>query len=347
MTSNPPLRKLRVYFRAYEPELPSTAFAFACGLGTQAAGDYVFVRPGSLNDLRARCQQFFECADQCDDADLVSYPHPYRPKSAAANETAEIARRHGLPCVFFRNADRPRPTRLRYGIIFQESVFTSRRTSCEFVHPSVVDDLLHGRQLQVRDKRAKPTVGFRGFQGTGRHREIIRWLIGGREAFYGSYLRKQALRHCVRSPLVDTRFELLRFGRIYENRDVLRDLYIRNTLESDYVLAIRGAGNFSYRLYETLSLGRIPVVPDTDLTLPLDDIIDWPRHCVWIEPKDFRRIPERIREFHDSLSPDEFRQLQRDNRRLWETYLEPTAYWRRTLFELVHNSKPRSIGARL
>jgi hypothetical protein len=291
-----------------------------------------------MEELRARGQKLFERVEFIEEADIVSYPHSYAPGSASASETIELARRQNLPCVFFNNGDRPRPVHLRHGVVFQESIFASRRTPCEFPQPSVVDDLLHGHPFQIRDKRDRPVVSFRGFPGTGIHREMLRWLLIGREAGLGSYLRKQAIRQCQRSPKVDTLFELLRFGRTYENRDQLRQLYIRNICESDYVLAIRGAGNFSFRLYETLTLGRIPVVCNTDLLLPLHDLIDWQRHCVWIDPQDFHRIPDRIYEFHDGLSQDEFRELQADNRTLWETYLEPTAYWRLTLWKLVAGS---------
>jgi hypothetical protein len=335
--------RLRVFFPEYQSDQFSTQFAFVCGLGTRAQGDYVFVRPGAMQELRERGQQFFERALRCEDADLVSYPHSYAP-GLAVDRTMEVADRHQLPCVFFSNADRSPPTRLRYGVIFRESIFASRQTSCELPQPAVVDDLLIGQEFVIRDKHDIPVVGFRGFQGTGRHRELLRWLLLGTEASLGSYLRKKALRQCGRSSKVQTRFELLRFGRIYENRDQLRELYIRNIQESDYVLCIRGAGNFSFRLYETLCLGRIPVVPNTDLTLPLADRIDWPRHCVWIEPRDFGRIPDRIREFHDSLSPDQFRQLQRDNRALWKTHLDAPVFWRQALGELVRRSTPATTG---
>ncbi len=345
MTDGAPTRKLRVFFPEHQAERPSTQFAFACGLGTRLEGDYVFVRDGSLAEFRARGQQYFECVESCEQADLVSYPHKYEP-GKEADRAAEVARRGRLPCVFFRNTDRPRPTHLGYGVIFQESLFASRRTSCERPHPAVVDDLAIGLTPGERVKKAKPVVSFRGFRGTGMHRELLRWLILGNEAFLGSHLRKRAVRHCERSPQVETSFEFLRFGRIYENRDKLRELYIRNIRESDYVLAIRGAGNYSYRLYETLCLGRIPVCLNTDSVLPLTDVVDWRRHCVWIEPDDFHRIPDRIREFHDSLSPDDFTRLQRDNRSLWENDLEATAFWRRALWELVGSSTPEKIGSR-
>lgn len=65
---------------------------------------------------------------------------------------------------------------------------------------------------------------------------------------------------------------------------------------SDYVLCARG-GDFSYRLYETLSYGRIPVFVDTDCVLPYDSEIKWKDYCVWVDEKEVNRIGERSRSF--------------------------------------------------
>src|SRR3989304_1487464 len=195
MASGTPARKLQVYFPEYQAERHSTQFAFACGLGERAEGDYVFIRDGSMQELRARGQRCFQRVDSCDEADLVSYPHSYAPGSAT-DEAVNVARRHQLPCVFFRNADRPSPTPLPHGIIFQESIFASRRTPCELPQPAIVDDLLAGQSLTVRTKQRTPVVSFRGFPGTGWHREWLRRLVGGSEAYLGSYLRKKAIRQC-------------------------------------------------------------------------------------------------------------------------------------------------------
>ncbi|MCB0202098.1 MAG: exostosin family protein, partial [Anaerolineae bacterium] len=94
-----------------------------------------------------------------------------------------------------------------------------------------------------------------------------------------------------------------------------------------YTLVVRGAGNFSYRLYEVLCCGRIPVFVNTDCVLPYDDVIDWSRHCVWVESHELKRMSETILEFHDSISPADFEDLQRENRRLYEEWLSPTAFF--------------------
>jgi hypothetical protein len=103
--------------------------------------------------------------------------------------------------------------------------------------------------------------------------------------------------------------------------------YVGNMLESDYVICVRGNGNFSYRLYETLSMGRIPVFVDTDCVLPLDFDINWSNYCVWVDEDDVNQIGDRVLEFHESLSDAEFEERQRAARRLWETRICPEGFF--------------------
>ncbi len=75
----------------------------------------------------------------------------------------------------------------------------------------------------------------------------------------------------------------------YHSSHQYRHEYVANTQASDYVLCTRGWGNFSFRLYETLCLGRIPVFVDTDCVLPAADEIDWRSLCVWVPGSELGR----------------------------------------------------------
>jgi hypothetical protein len=97
--------------------------------------------------------------------------------------------------------------------------------------------------------------------------------------------------------------------------------YYQNIRNSAYVICVRGGGNFSVRLYETLMMGRIPVFVNTDCLLPFPEIIFWKEHMVWVEWKERHLIKEKILSFHHSLTPEKFIQLQLGNRQLWKKYL--------------------------
>ncbi len=97
--------------------------------------------------------------------------------------------------------------------------------------------------------------------------------------------------------------------------------YFQNILESDYILCVRGAGNFSVRLYETLMMGKIPIFVNTDCMLPFESTINWKKHVVWIEWNERKTIAERVTAFHASITAEDFVQLQINNRKLWKETL--------------------------
>ena len=90
---------------------------------------------------------------------------------------------------------------------------------------------------------------------------------------------------------------------------------------------MRGTGNFSARLYETLAMGRIPIFINTDCILPFENVINWRNHVVWIEYDEVEQISDKIIEFHRSLSSMSFTKLQQDNRSLWEEYFKFSGFY--------------------
>jgi len=118
-------------------------------------------------------------------------------------------------------------------------------------------------------------------------------------------------------------------GVIDSSRDPsqLRQAYLEDLDDSDYVLCARGQGNYSLRLFETLAMGRIPVVLDTDLVLPFEDEIDWRSLVVWIPAGGEHTIGERVAAFHQDLGPEQFLERQVRLREVFERWIEPAAFF--------------------
>jgi len=150
-------------------------------------------------------------------------------------------------------------------------------------------------------------------------------------------IRTTVLRFLAASPVIDANLKirehflggaLLSEGSVdVQKMQQIRQEYVQNTVGSDYVLCARGGGNFSYRLYETLCCGRIPVFVDTDCVLPFHSEINWKQYCVWVDEKEVQWIGEKVAEFHDSLTNRQFLDLQRECRKLWEDYLSPEGFF--------------------
>src|SRR5690606_13392714 len=127
------------------------------------------------------------------------------------------------------------------------------------------------------------------------------------------------------SPLVTTNFiyrKRYRAGaKTPSERQKTTQDYFENIKNSDYVLCVRGGGNFSVRLYETLMMGRIPVLINTDCLLPFESRIDWKKHVIWIAWSDRNKASEIVFDFHNNLSNKTFKELQQANRVLWKETL--------------------------
>jgi hypothetical protein len=212
--------------------------------------------------------------------------------------------------------------------------------------PAFTDDLLaeYGGELVLRAKGERATVGFCGHVGTSGNRlyeNVVGLLRGNRDKAIGMQLRHRALETLRASPRIETRF--IARSQIWggastgaaqwdaARRAAVRREYLENIVESDYCLCLRGKGNYSFRFYEVFAMGRVPLFVDTDCVLPFEDEIDWRRRCVWVDRSEMDRIGDVVADFHAARSDEELRQLELDNRKLWEDYLSPSSIYARIL----------------
>jgi hypothetical protein len=292
-----------------------------------------------FRELFARAREHFQVVS-LDEAQVVVDPRMYVPGPRTEAIHAE-AKRRGLPLLSMRSGDAPDAIRVPYGSIYRHSIIGKRRLDCELAMPAFVEDMLAERDGQplIRKKQAAPLVGFRGYVSIAPMRLLYR-LAGRDRKAQGLDLRARALRLLERTPGVRTKFvrnnRFLGGAEGVANQDPaianrVRATFVESVLAADYTLCVRGAGNFSYRFYEVLSAGRIPLVIDTDLVLPYEDEIDWKRHCVWVDARELSQIGARLVEFHNDISDHDFEQLQLRNRKLWEDYLTPLRFYERAL----------------
>jgi hypothetical protein len=295
--------------------------------------------PGDPN--RGRFDRYVELGPKLfklaplDQAALAVFPCEWQPALAAEVERmVHTAASFGRRTVLFIGGDDYQQVPYESATVFQASLYRSSRRENEFAQPAWSEDFvtahLDGR-LPIRPKRDNPVVGFCGL-APGR-RKLLQRL---RSHPSHTSVRARALELLRNADGVETNFvERERFlgGAVRGGRyDVatmqrVRREYVENIVESDYVLCTRGAGNFSYRLYEALSCGRIPILVDTDCVLPYDFFVDWRSLCVWIAEEELPRIGEKLRAFHDQLTDADFGELQRSCRRFWEQYISPSGFF--------------------
>lgn len=230
-------------------------------------------------------------------------------------------------------------------IYFRQGGFKSKLSTQNKGFPVALSDhfqILFELENPIPNKKDDlPLVGFCGHATIStikRFKELVKCLLENSKRFTkkplnkvyeplfaSAYERAQLLSYFEKSEKIKTNFiyrENYRGGAITtEQRTITTLEYYNNILESDYVLCVRGAGNFSVRLYETLMMGKIPVFVNTDCLLPFEDLINWKNHVVWVEWKDRKNVAELVTDFHSKLSADEFVHLQISNRKLWKETL--------------------------
>lgn len=287
---------------------------------------------GRYDDYAERGRDFFSLVPLAE-ADIAVLPFEWRKQSSLGFKLAEEATRRDKKVLIFFNSDSTEPIPVPNAVIFRTSFFRSKRKLNEHAIPAWSEDFLKqylGGRLPVRRKSEKPMIGYAGYiDSSNPIRETIEWvkdaLFPG-ERILARRIRGDAIRALEKCGRVRTNF-LLRRGFMGGCGMAERLEYVENLVQSDYALVARGAGNFSYRLYEALSCGRIPVVIDTDCVFPCDHIIDWKQYCVWVDQTEVSKIGERVADFHHSLSADGFEELQRRIRALYEQRICPTGFF--------------------
>ncbi len=246
--------------------------------------------------------------------------------------------------------------KIKNSIIFCNTLYQSRRKSNEHGYTFFFEDFIakyYNNQLPIRSKPLIPTVGFCGYapplaQKFGKHKvkEAFRLAMNylGVMKFFPSIsahsYRVRALLAVLKSKKVKNNFIIrsnfgfggpvggLYPGGVKELNDSFREAYVKNIIDSDYTLCVRGYGNNSIRFFEALCCGRIPVFINTDCVLPYDFVIDWKKYCVWVEESDINKIPEKVLEFHNKTSAEEFKKLQIEIRDIWKEYFTPEGFFK-------------------
>lgn len=291
----------------------------------------------------------YQSVDNVNNADFAILPldmeyYVLNKKQHLAINFIQKAKDAGLEVITQTNGDFGIDPFDKEVIVLRQNGYQSKRLTKQYALPSIISDPMQvyfkKTHVVIRDKGEKPIVGFDGLAKTSFFKNLfdvtrtaflnVKSLLGlsiyNTNVLYPTTLyRTKALTYLERDSRIEANFnkrnKYKAGAKSKEEGHRLTMEFYHNMLESDYILCIRGLGNFSKRLYETLAMGRIPVFVNTDCILPFDNIIDWKKFCVWVEESQMDSIGDIIFEFHKSLTNNQFRQLQMDCRKLWEDYL--------------------------
>lgn len=301
------------------------------------------------------------------DCDLVVCPTTWQNDShnALVQTLARQAKKMRKPLVVFCEADTEAPFPIPDVAVFRGSLKKSAKLPGEYPAPAFILDHIAIPyplpDIGPKPKNGTPVVGFCGYIDTETKtpNPIKRAL--NRAVYWGLLSRpplERFLRRCgiriTRSQGKRARYQALgvvsRCKGIQKNV-ILREQFLNGTLRvpekeqrehwrrsfgefrdnvlgSHYTLCPRGGGNWSYRFYETLCLGRIPVFINTDCALPYESLINWRDYCVWVEGNEIERAGELILEHYQRHTAESFAELQNRCRKLWIEFLSLDGFFR-------------------
>ena len=105
--------------------------------------------------------------------------------------------------------------------------------------------------------------------------------------------------------------------------------YFENMENNIFTFCMRGAGNFSYRFYETLMMGRIPIFIDTDCVLPFEELINFSDVGLFLKDADIKtgkiNLEQEILKYIQN-NKHRLTEIQKQNRVLWEKFYSPVGF---------------------
>jgi len=237
---------------------------------------------------------------------------------------------------------------------FRLGGFKSKLNDRTIILPSFVTDpyLEHlNKNFKPLKKEDVPSIGFVGHAKGGyikfikelliylgiNAKRLVKFEYADYQSFYPSSIKRaKYLKYLKLNNYLKTDFILRDKYRAgvtsEENKKKTTIEFYKNIYENPYTFCMRGGGNFSVRFYETLAVGRIPILLDTDCLLPLASMINWNDHCIILNDSEYKILSDKIVHFHNNLSDEGFIKIQNRNRKLWEDFLT-----RHSFFQILHN----------
>jgi hypothetical protein len=300
---------------------------------------------GRFDDWVHKGPSVFSLTSDKKEAHVFLLPYEFSFSQENLERTSAISREalaNGKKLLIFYNNDNDQVIPVPNAIVFRTSFYESSRDADTHALPGWSVDFMsaYGKELfPLSEPASDLKISYCGYVDYLNYsdllkkkgiRSFIRGLLSGNSGFdRGTILRGKAVRLLMREKGVTTKF-LIRSGfwasEVRDKRQARKE-YASNMLSAEYTLVIRGAGNFSYRLYEAMSCGRIPVFINTDCVLPFPEFIDWKKHTVWLEETRMGSISRVLKEFHKGKSAEEILRLQMDSRKIYEEWLSPSGFF--------------------
>lgn len=248
----------------------------------------------------------FEYVSNINECDYVVLPYKWRGLDSTTEKIVNNCIKNNKKILIFYNDDDDSiiPINENIGLIFRTSFYLSTKKQNEHALVPFFDDLFENNFIEP--KNIKLNIGFCGLD---------------------HFFRKKSLSSIKNNTDIVCDFIVRKsfWAREVDEKIAIND-FNENLKNNIFSFTSRGSGNFSYRFYQILSMGRIPVLLDTDCVLPFIDEINYNEHCVIVNSDKIEELPNYIVDFYNQKTKNELYQIQKNNRELYVNYFSPSGF---------------------
>ena len=262
--------------------------------------NYNFKGETRYKNVIEKCRQLFEYTNDIIESDIVVLPYKF--KGFCDQNTKQLYHeclKHNKVLYIFYNDDNDKPLipDLNNIKIYRTSFNKSIKHKNEFALPAFSPDYFNGYI-----KNSELSIGYCGHK------------IHGRDYYLNKLINSN----------LSTNF-ILRNGFWAPGIDKLqaRKDYIENIDTNLFTFCYRGAGNFSYRFYDVMMMGRIPILIKTDSVYPFEDKYNLNSIGIVLEESDIKNknlnLVNIIKDYYET-NKEKLYEIQQQNREIWEKY---------------------------
>jgi hypothetical protein len=258
-------------------------------------------------------------------------------------KTSEIARKLGKPFGLYSNSDFIVDVEVNNVYLFTPGAYQSKPFQIDLPATLPVDPYKKwiGPRWEASPNSHKPSVGFCGqattqplkvlkdlytFSGTKIKNKLGLTLSNPGPVFLPAFQRATLLKIFDRDPRFITDFILrnqYKAGAVTsaQNAQVERDFF-QNINKSLFTVCLRGMGNYSVRFFQTLAMGRIPILIDTDCQIPFKEFNQLDLLIPIIPFEKRNEVADVVYEYFISKTSDELIAIQGKCRDIWMEYYQ-------------------------
>jgi hypothetical protein len=269
--------------------------------------NYNFKNESRYENVIETCNKLFNYIDNIKDCDIIVFPYKFISiHDPNFKILFNLAVKINKKLYIFYNDDNDKPL-LSYHenvVIFRTSFNKSTRLQNEFSLPAFSPDYFENNYLS----EAKLSIGYCGHKIHGRDKYINMIINSNIETDF-------IIRNGFWAPGID---------KLLARRE-----YIENIDKNLFTFCYRGAGNFSYRFYDVMMMGRIPILIKTDSVYPFEDEYDLNSIGIVLDENNIKQnaldITKIIKEYYE-CNKNNLHNIQKQNREIWKKYYSPYGF---------------------